>query len=171
MVDFNSENRRPRIGLIPKDPFGHGKFVLDNDDEPVQSYQGIVGKDAKLSNIKEDKLLKCYQKDQALLTHILDMARRESSLRHTFWILYYGWTGALSLTRAKNGMERKLQASIGASYSPGDTMDGFGEDYFSDGEQGPSGNPLKDAFNSIKNRKKNDMWGNAQNTQSRWNQR
>jgi hypothetical protein len=169
MADFNSETRRPRIGFIPNTPFGHGKLLMDTDDEPVQTYQGIVGKSAVLANVKDDKLLKCYQKDQQLLTHILDMARRENTLRHTFWILYYGWTGSLLLTRAKNGMERKLQASIGANYTPGDTMDGFGEDYFSDGVQEGGGNPLKDAYNSIKNRKKSQMWTGGQGAgQSRW---
>jgi len=67
-----------------------------------------------LGTVSDDTLLRLYQNDAITLTSLFDMARREPSLRMVFNVIYYGWQGELSLTRTKSGIERRMNASLGA---------------------------------------------------------
>jgi hypothetical protein len=80
-----------------------------------------------LGTVSDDTLLRLYQNDAIILTSLFDMARREPSLRMVFNVIYYGWQGELSLTRTKSGIERRMNASLGALV-PDPNFVGFGND-------------------------------------------
>lgn len=115
---------------MPKDPYQHGYAMLDSETEKetVTSFSQIVDKYIQLATIKDDHLLRLIQTDALLLTHLYDMAKRDEGIAHTFSVLYYGWRSELLLTKTKNGSERKLQGAIGTSYTPKESMPGYGSD-------------------------------------------
>jgi len=118
--------RRSRV--YPDDPFKHSYSLIDTDDsEEIGKFYKIVEKHVLLASISEDRMLRLYQNDVILLCQMLDMARREPQLQNFFLKTYYGWRGELMLTRAKDGLERKLQATAGG-YQPKGNMQGYGTD-------------------------------------------
>jgi hypothetical protein len=55
------------------------------------------------------------------------MTLREPQLYNLFKQLYYGWKGEIAITRTKDGLERKLQATAGKGYAPRNDMVGYGD--------------------------------------------
>jgi hypothetical protein len=115
--------RKARV--YPDDPFKHAYSLIDTDDDVIVTFSKLVEKRILLANISDDRMLRFYQNDVILLCQFLDMARREPSLENFFLKTYYGWVGELALTRTKDGMERKLQATAGG-YAPRSDMAGYG---------------------------------------------
>lgn len=119
-------------GYNPKDPFSHAKYLLEEQDDIVfdgrfqPKFHKLVGKMQMLGTVSDDTLLRLYQNDAIILTSLFDMARREPALRMVFNVIYYGWQGELSLTRTKSGIERRMNASLGAML-PDPNFVGFGE--------------------------------------------
>lgn len=117
-----------RSRAYPDDPYKHAYSLLDTDDEDIRlQFQKIVEKHVLLANISDDRMLRLYQNDVIILCQMLDMARREPQFANFFMKTYYGWRGELALTRAKEGMERKLQATPGG-YQPKRDISGYGAD-------------------------------------------
>ncbi len=111
--------------LLPDDPYKHQYALLDSDEEDITEFNKIAEKRILLANISDDKMMRFYQNDLILLCQMLDMAKREPQLRNFFLKTYYGWVGELSLTRAKDGLERRLQATAGG-YNPKENLGGYG---------------------------------------------
>jgi len=115
-----------RSHIYPDDPYKHAYSMIDNDDDgSLVTFNKLVEKRVLLANISDDRMLRLYQNDVILLCQMLDMARREPQLQNFFLKTYYGWVGELALTRAKDGMERKLQATPGG-FQPRSDMGGYG---------------------------------------------
>lgn len=118
-------NSTRKIKPTPKDPYAHAAFLLGSEQEAISEFNQIISNEAKLSFIRDDRLLRLYQKDITYLVALFAMARRDPDMREVFLNLYYGWLGELAITRAKDGTERKLQGSVGQTgYSPKDTLQG-----------------------------------------------
>lgn len=119
-------NTLRKARVYPDDPFKHAFSLIDTeDDEGLVTFSRLVEKRILLANISDDRMLRFYQNDVILLCQFLDMARREPNLQNFFLKTYYGWVGELALTRTKEGMERKLQATAGG-YAPRSDMAGYG---------------------------------------------
>lgn len=115
----------------PRDQFEHGAFLIDTEDrsefaDKMGKFSVLVDKNILLSNISNDTLMRYYQNDIILLTHLFSMALREEALQPVFQVLYYGWKHELALTRTKGGAERKHQAQIGTNYNPKESLLGYG---------------------------------------------
>ena len=130
---FNEYGQKTRPGgPNPKDPWSHAKYLLEEQDDIIfdgpstPKFHKLVGKMQMLGTVSDDTLLRLYQNDAIILTSLFDMARREPSLRMVFNVIYYGWQGELSLTRTKSGIERRMNASLGALV-PDPTFQGYGE--------------------------------------------
>jgi len=124
MSQYLEQNRKGKT--LPDDPFKHATNLMENEQENVAKFTELVDKKILLANISEDRMMRLYQNDIVLLTELFDMAQREPQLKNFFCKIYYGWTGELSLTRTKDGTERKLQAVPGGSYAPKEQLSGYG---------------------------------------------
>jgi hypothetical protein len=113
--------------VVPKDPYSHAFTLSDiTGPEDVTRFSQILEKHIILSFLGEDKQIRLYQNDMVLITYLFDMARREPGLKDFFQTIYSGWKGELALTRTKDGIERRLQATAGKGYNP-DAMQGYGQ--------------------------------------------
>jgi hypothetical protein len=116
----------------PKDPWSHAHSLLTNDDN-VTVDDDVVNKQAQLSFIGDDKMLRLYQNDEIILTQMKNMAQREPALAPVFGVMYQAWIGELKLTKVLKGMERQLQGTTGGSYLPRDSFGaGYGEQFADD---------------------------------------
>lgn len=146
---------------IPKDPFSHASSLLDTSDEDeVAGFSALVRGEAMLANIGDDRMMRLYQNDAIILTHLFQMAQQMPELRQMFATLYFGWKAELCLTRAKNGAERKLQAGVGTNYVPQETLIGYGGDF-------PQ-NPQASTWDQIKRMIPGKSSGNVQEPSGAW---
>jgi hypothetical protein len=114
-----------RSGGSASDSFTLAKHVLEPEEELVATFQKLVNREILLSNIGEDKFMQLEQTQVFNLGFMLSMAVREPELcGPVFKLAYYGWKGALALTRAKGGKERDLMASV-TGYTGGVNQQGF----------------------------------------------
>lgn len=111
----------------PKDAYSHATFLISTEQDKIAEFHQILNKEVMLATISNDQLLKYYQRDITLLVDMFAMALRDPDMAEVFRVRYYGWLGELGITRTKDGLERKLQASIGQSgYAPRENMLGLG---------------------------------------------
>jgi hypothetical protein len=108
-----------KMSFRPDSPYSHGAYLLQDDGEDFFTFQSLINKRVLLAFIETSELMAYYQTDIELLMQMFDQARREPALRYPFLVQYNSWIGELSITRAKEGMERKLQANAGGGYQPG----------------------------------------------------
>jgi hypothetical protein len=129
----------------PKDPYAHATYLISTEEDKIAQFHQLISKEVILASIRDDKVLKLYQRDITILVDLFSMALRDPDMEEVFVNRYYGWIGELSITRTKDGAERKLQGAVGlSSYSPKDDMLGFGMP--SAPQQGGGGNILKQFF-------------------------
>ena len=116
-------------GKAPVDnPYQHNKDLIDNEKDDVVKFSEIVDKFWMLNNVKDDQLIRIYQREGRLLTKLFDMKKREPELEGMFHVLYFGGRGELSITRNKQGEgnERKMQANTSWRYEPQPGAGGYG---------------------------------------------
>jgi hypothetical protein len=114
--------------IVPKDAFSHAFTLVDiGTSDDVKSFSAILEKHILLANLGDDKKIRLYQTDIVLLTNLYDMQLREPLLYAFFKQMYYGWKGEIAITRTKDGLERKLQATAGKGYAPRNDMVGYGD--------------------------------------------
>ena len=114
--------------IIPKDAFSHAFTLVDiSAQDDVRTFSAILEKHILLANLGDDRKIRLYQNDIILLTNLFDMTIREPALYNLFKQLYYGWKGEIAITRTKDGLERKLQATAGKGYAPRNDMVGYGD--------------------------------------------
>jgi len=114
--------------IIPKDAFSHAFTLVDiSAVDDVRTFSAILEKHILLANLGDDRKIRLYQNDIILLTNLFDMTIREPQLYNLFKQLYYGWKGEIAITRTKDGLERKLQATAGKGYAPRNDMVGYGD--------------------------------------------
>jgi len=119
-------NVASRGGATPVDTFTHAKYILDPEREIVATFQALINREILLANISDKVLMRLEQTQIFNLHHNLDMAIREPEVcGPVFKYMYYSWKGSLALTRAFNGKERELQASVGG-YGGQPLQDGYG---------------------------------------------
>lgn len=151
----NYNNTLNKTSSYPRDPYEHGAFLIEGEDKQevenaLGKFSKLVNKRVLLSNISNDQLMRLCQNDIILLTHLFDCAVREEELAPVFKVLYYGWVNELSLTRTKNGAERKHQAQIGTSYTPSEQLYGYGKEMNFAGEEEEEGNIFSKIFKKKK---------------------
>ena len=110
--------------IVPHDPYSHSALLLQHRDEVVKKFTELVSREVLLANIGEDKTLRLYQNDIMILTAAFDMALRDPAMMMVFYPMYYGWLGELAMTRTKDGLERKMQATPSGFQPP--QMYGYG---------------------------------------------
>jgi hypothetical protein len=118
---FQDYMRELGKGRAPVDnPYQHNKELIDNEKDDVVKFSDIIDKFWLLGNIKEDPLVRIYQKEGRLLIKLFDMKNREPELLGMFNVLYFGGRGEFSMTRNKQGEgnERKMQANTAWRYEP-----------------------------------------------------
>lgn len=119
----------------PRDAFTHGKYLLENEEDLFKDadqttrFSRLLSKMVLLANISDDHLMRYYQNDIIILIMAYDAARREKTFRPVFNVMYHGWVAELSMTRTRKGMERWLQALLGAAFQPPQDFGGYGDDF------------------------------------------
>jgi hypothetical protein len=114
--------------IVPQNAFSHAFTLVDiSSQDDVKNFSAILEKHILLANIGDDRKIRLYQNDIILLTNLFDMASREPALLTLFKQLYFGWKGEIAITRTKDGLERKLQATAGKGYAPRNDMVGYGD--------------------------------------------
>jgi hypothetical protein len=114
--------------IVPQNAFSHAFTLVDiSTQDDVKNFSAILEKHILLANIGDDRKIRLYQNDIILLTNLFDMAIREPALLTLFKQLYFGWKGEIAITRTKDGLERKLQATAGKGYAPRNDMVGYGD--------------------------------------------
>jgi hypothetical protein len=130
----------------PKDPYSHATYLISTEEDKIGEFHQLISKEVILASIRDDKVLKLYQRDINILVDLFSMALRDPDMAEVFINRYYGWIGELSITRTKDGSERKLQGAVGqSSYAPKDDMLGFGMPNAPQG-QGGGANMIKRFF-------------------------
>lgn len=116
--------------ITPKDPFALSHSFLMQDDHNILTGD-LADKQAMLSYLGDDMMVQFYQMDIDILTRMRNMAMRDESLLQVFITIYDGWLGTLKITRAKDGIERQLQATAVGGYNPSATQltGGYGEQF------------------------------------------
>ena len=134
--------------IAPKDPFGLSHSFLMQDENNILTGD-LADKQAMLSYLGDDTMVQFAVYDIEILTQMRNMGMRDENLLATFASLYYGWLGGLKITRAKDGMERMMQANAVGGYSPtsGQLPGGYGEQFAIDQRQreaeAAKNNPIK----------------------------
>lgn len=132
---------------VPKDPYSHATYLISTEQEKIAEFYQLINKEVVLASIRDDLILKLYQRDITILVDIFSMALRDPDMQEVFLNRYYGWIGELALTRTKDGAERKLQGSVGQSaYAPKDAMLGYGSLPQGQQQQGGSMDIVKKFF-------------------------
>ena len=103
--------------VMPKDPFGLSHSFLTQDESNIM-LGDLADKQAMLSYLGDDLMVQFYQNDIDILTRMRNMAIRDENFLDVFATIYYGWLGTLKITRAKDGIERQLQATAVGGYNP-----------------------------------------------------
>lgn len=111
---------------LPNDPYEHSTLLIEAEKENVKNFSEILDKFWLLGNVKDDKLIRVYQREIGLLTELLDMATREDELANMFQVLYYKGRSEFSITRNKDGTERNQQANAAWRYQPTQGQEGYG---------------------------------------------
>ncbi len=98
--------------------------LKDEGVEHISNYNDFVDKFAMLSNVKSDKLMNVYMHQLHLFNAILPFAKRDKQIALLLDNLFHRWKSELSLTRAYNGTERKLQDGAARPQ----ILNGYGEE-------------------------------------------
>jgi hypothetical protein len=114
-----------RSELPPQQAYEHAHYLLESESELVSSFQKLIDGQMRLANISDSHQLALEQMQIYNVVDLFQMSLREPSLLPIFRYCYYCWKGGLSLTRAKKGRERGLQAMVGATQAPTES-EGFG---------------------------------------------
>jgi hypothetical protein len=139
---------------FPKDPFMLSHSFLVQDDNNIM-IGDLADKQAMLSYLGDDMMVQFYQTDIDILTRMRNMGIRDNKLLPVFATIYYGWLGTLKITRAKDGIERQLQATAVGGYNPSSAQltGGYGGQFADDIRQkeaeAQKNNPLKLFLNKI----------------------
>lgn len=134
MQDLKSYYKNITQGRVsPKDPFALSHSFLQQDENNIM-IGDLADKQAMLSYLGDDMMVQFYQNDIDILTRMRNMGMRDENLLPVFATIYYGWLGTLKITRAKDGIERQLQATAVGGYNPASTQltGGFGEQFATD---------------------------------------
>lgn len=103
--------------ISPKDPFALSHSFLQQDQNNIM-VGDLADKQAMLSYLGDDMMVQFYQTDIDILTRMRNMGMRDVNLLPVFVTIYDGWLGTLKITRAKDGIERQLQATAVGGYNP-----------------------------------------------------
>jgi hypothetical protein len=140
--------------VLPKDPFALSHSFLIQDDNSIMSGD-LADKQAMLSYLGDDMMVQFYQNDVDILTRMRNMAIRDKNLIPVFATIYYGWLGTLKITRAKDGIERQLQATAVGGYNPSSAQltGGYGGQFADDirakEAEAAKNNPIKAFLSKI----------------------
>ena len=116
--DLKSYYQNVSAGKVsPKDPFALSSSFLTQDESNIM-IGDLADKQAMLSYLGDDMMVQFYQNDIDILTRMRNMAIRDPNFVDVFRTIYYGWLGTLKITRAKDGIERQLQATAVGGYNP-----------------------------------------------------
>jgi len=122
--DFVSKSQRYRY--IPTDAFSHASELLSTDTKEATEFSELLNKHVLLGNIDSDELMRFYQIDAYYLTHFFAMGKRNSGMMTLFKQLFSAWIYEIALTRAKGGLERRLQSLLP---SMPQVLRGFGQSF------------------------------------------
>ena len=145
--------------ISPKDPFALSYSFLMQDENNIL-VGDLADKQAMLSYLGDDMMVQFYQTDIDILTRMRNMGLRDVKLLPVFATIYYGWLGTLKITRAKDGIERQLQATAVGGYNPASTQltGGYGGQFAEEIRQkeadAAKNNPIKALFSRFTQKKK-----------------
>lgn len=140
--------------ITPRDPFGLSHSFLTQDESNIL-VGDLADKQAMLSYLGDDMMVQFYQNDIDILTRMRNMGMRDEKLLPVFATIYYGWLGTLKITRAKDGIERQLQATAVGGYNPSSAQltGGYGGQFADDIRQkeaeAAKSNPIKGFLSKI----------------------
>jgi hypothetical protein len=140
--------------ISPKDPFALSYAFLQQDENNIL-VGDLADKQAMLSYLGDDMMVQFYQNDIDILTRMRNMGLRDEKLLPVFATTYYGWLGTLKITRAKDGIERQLQATAVGGYNPASTQltGGYGGQFADQIRQSEAdaknNNPIKNLFSKL----------------------
>jgi hypothetical protein len=140
--------------ITPRDPFGLSHSFLTQDESNIL-VGDLADKQAMLSYLGDDMMVQFYQNDIDILTRMRNMGMRDEKLLPVFATIYYGWLGTLKITRAKDGIERQLQATAVGGYNPSSAQltGGYGGQFADDIRQkeadAQKNNPIKGFLSKI----------------------
>lgn len=102
----------------------HKGILLDSekDERKIQELSGrdflmkysqLIDKDIQTGNIGTDQFAYFAIQEAEILTHVLDMASREPSIRPPFILMYNQFRNGILITKAKNGKWADKQYQTG----------------------------------------------------------
>ena len=144
----------------PKDPFALSHSFLTQDEKDIMMGD-LADKQVMLSYLGDDLMVQFYQNDVDILTRMRNMAIRDENLFYVFETIYNGWVGTIKITRAKDGIERQLQATAVGGYNPSSAQltGGYGgqfaEDIRNKEAEAAKNNPIKNFLNKFTGGKRN----------------
>lgn len=130
--DYSTSITKSRF--IPSNEYEHADGLIHSDlekkEENLQRFSMIVDKHIQLCNIGNDVLMRHYQIDANLLTHLFSMSEREPEmLKDLTKVLFFAWRSEMLLTKTHKGAERKFQASVGTKFETKERLGGYGDSY------------------------------------------
>lgn len=111
----------------PDNAFGHQYKLLENEPSEVADFSNIFDKQGMLAILKDDKWISIYQREIACLINLYGLSKRDKRLGPLFKARRAKLFAELGITRAKEGEERKHQASL-AGYRAQQGLQGYGEE-------------------------------------------
>ena len=119
-----------KMKFVPENEFEHANELMssemESDSDVLNNFSKIVDKHVQLSNIGSDTMMRFNQNDVVLLTHMFSMAARDEALIQPCKVMFFGWRGEMLLTKAKGGLERKMQAQVGTKFVSKEQLPGYG---------------------------------------------
>lgn len=110
--------------FIPETPYDHAFALLQGDKKEFKSFLDMHSQLSLLSNIGSDRLMAIFQDEMFFHSQFFDMGMKDSEVLGFFELLFATFLNQLSLTRARDGLERKLQVFSGQTAS----SSGFGSE-------------------------------------------
>jgi len=119
-------NKIREVDYAPQNPFAHAHGMI-SEPKKVDGFNKLLQSHILNANISSDRLMRAYQTQAFLLVQMYAMSLRDEGFKEVFNVLYNSFLIEISMTRAKDGTERKLQASVG-NYKGDGELSGFGGD-------------------------------------------
>ena len=129
--EMANQTREPRF--VPENEYEHANELTnseqENDEDVLDNFSKIVDKHIQLGNLGNDMVMRLYQNDENSIAHLLSMCIRDEELKPYAKFIYHSWRGEILITKAKDNLERRLQAQVGTKYVTRENTGGYGNTY------------------------------------------
>jgi len=104
--------RSHAVGVIPKDPYSQGAYLLMRDEEDITDFQKMASRVIMLARIPAHKI-PAYMDAVNIMTQLYGCARRDPDFVPFFKEIWYGFKLELDTSRSEGGAESDAQHNTG----------------------------------------------------------